>query len=81
LHASVIIPSYNSRPTIACGAVSPHGYKVIEVAPGVDNAPGGVDNATVRDMSTRQFLAYIRAVRRFVEMHRQTYDVVLEKRG
>jgi glycosyltransferase involved in cell wall biosynthesis len=38
-----------------------------------------VDDAAVRDMSLWHFLAYIRAVRRFVETHRQTYDVVLEK--
>jgi hypothetical protein len=60
---------------------TPHGYKVIEVEPGADNAPCGVDDAAVRGMSVRQFLAYLRAVRRFVETHRQAYDVVLEKAG
>jgi glycosyltransferase involved in cell wall biosynthesis len=58
---------------------TPHGYKVIEVEPRADNAPCGVDDAAVRGMSARQFLSYLGAVRRFVKMHRQTYDVVLEK--
>jgi D-inositol-3-phosphate glycosyltransferase len=58
---------------------TPYGYKVIEIEPGVDNVPCSVDDAAVRDMSPRQFLAYLRAVRRFVKLHQQTYDVVLEK--
>jgi glycosyltransferase involved in cell wall biosynthesis len=58
---------------------TPHGYKVIEVAPAADDLPYGVDDAAVRGMSARQFLAYLSAVRRFVETHRQAYDVVLEK--
>jgi D-inositol-3-phosphate glycosyltransferase len=58
---------------------TPHGYKVIEVEPGAGDAPCGVDDAAVRGMSVRQFLSYLRAVRRFVETHRQAYDVVLEK--
>jgi glycosyltransferase involved in cell wall biosynthesis len=58
---------------------TPHGYKVIEVEQGADDAPCGVDDAAIRDMSVRQFLAYLRAIRRFVKIHRQAYDVVLEK--
>jgi glycosyltransferase involved in cell wall biosynthesis len=58
---------------------TPHGYKVIEVAPAADDVLYGVDDAAVRGMSGRQFLAYLSTVRRFVETHRQAYDVVLEK--
>ena len=60
--------------------IAPRGYKVVEIAPGMDHdTRSRVDDAAVRGMSLRSFMAYLRSVRQFLEAHRCDYDMVLEK--
>ena len=54
-------------------------YKIIEVAPATVGPLHNVDDGAIRSMSIRQFLAYLRAIRRFVATHQQSYDIILEK--
>jgi glycosyltransferase involved in cell wall biosynthesis len=54
-------------------------FKVVEFEPGIKNSRQWVDDAAVRDTGLVDFVAYMRALKRFVDERADAYDVVLEK--
>jgi glycosyltransferase involved in cell wall biosynthesis len=55
------------------------GIRTLEIEPGGIRPTGVTDDAAMRGVTCREFLAYLKALRRFVREHLVTYDVVLEK--
>jgi len=69
--------------TVAFRTVAPpavgRGYAVIAIQKGQARLHTGQDDAAIRGIGLREFLIYLAALRRFVDTHLSTYDVVLEK--
>lgn len=59
---------------------APPGVRTLEIAPGTaEERSGIVDDAALRGIGYRPFLAYLRSLRRFVDQTVDRFDVVLEK--
>ncbi len=58
---------------------APPDLRVVELQPDAPPEAGALDDAAMRGMSYGEFLAYLRALRRFVNERLQRFDVVLEK--
>jgi glycosyltransferase involved in cell wall biosynthesis len=54
-------------------------FEIVEFQPDIKNSTQWVDDAAVRDTGLVDFLAYMRALKRFVDERMDAYDVVLEK--
>jgi len=54
-------------------------FEIVEFQPGIKNPTQWVDDAAVRDTGLVDFVAYMRALKRFVDERMDAYDVVLEK--
>lgn len=55
------------------------GVPVLEIEPGAHPVTSVRDDAALRGVGYRKFVAYLGALRRFARTHLVTYDVVLEK--
>lgn len=59
---------------------APPGVRTMEIAPGMaEERSGIVDDAALRGIGYRPFVAYLRSLRRFVDQTADRFDVVLEK--
>ncbi len=54
-------------------------FHVTEIAPGSTRSTACVDDAAVRGIGYRDFISYLRAIRRFLMKELDSYDLVLEK--
>jgi glycosyltransferase involved in cell wall biosynthesis len=59
--------------------IAPTGYEVVAIEPKMEHSLRTVDDAAVRGIGFREFLAYLGSLRRFVDERLQLYDIVLEK--
>jgi hypothetical protein len=70
---------YGSRETTTLEPIARGSYSVMAIDPGSARFPRETDDAALRGISLREFLTYLRCVRRFIDERLHSYDIVLEK--
>jgi glycosyltransferase involved in cell wall biosynthesis len=58
---------------------APAELRVIEIQPGAPRGSAVLDDAAIRGLGYREFFAYLRRLRRFVDQALPAFDVILEK--